>query len=125
MHAVVVSGPAAEYAVAPVEEALKRLGHQVTLYPNLAALRAAKDPLASADLLYGSGLAVDAKLLDPAPRLRAVVSPWIGTESFDLAALSARTSCASWRFAWLEPPGNRTERSTFRSLRNNSLTRPA
>jgi len=90
MHAVVVSGPAAEYAVAPVEEALKRLGHQVTLYPNLAALRAAKDPLASADLLYGSGLAVDAKLLDPAPRLRAVVSPWIGTESFDLAALSAR-----------------------------------
>jgi len=90
MQVVVVSGPAAEYAVTPVEEALKRQGHAVTLYPNLAAFRTAKDPLASADLLYGSGLVLDARLLEPAPRLRAVVSPWIGTEAFDIPALSVR-----------------------------------
>jgi phosphoglycerate dehydrogenase-like enzyme len=90
MQIVVVAGRVIDYAITPVVEALKRDGHAVTLYPDAASFRAADDPLAEADLLFGSGLAVDAALLAHAPRLRAVVTPWIGTESFDVKAATAR-----------------------------------
>lgn len=90
MQVVVVAGRGIDYAIAPVEEGLRRRGHAVTTYPDAASFRAAKAPLETADLLYGSGLTVDAALLAHAPRLRAVVTPWIGTDSFDIAAASAR-----------------------------------
>ncbi len=90
MQVVVVEARGVDYAILPVEAALKRLGHEVVAYPDLASFLAAADALAAADLLYGSGLVVTAALLERTPRLRAVVTPWIGTESFDIAAATAR-----------------------------------
>lgn len=86
MQVVVVSAPIAEYAFLPVEEELKRRGHDVIRYKDVAAFLAKEDALAAADVLLGSGFPCTRALLEKAPRLRAVVTPWIGTEGFDIAA---------------------------------------
>ena len=52
MQIVVVSAPIAEYAFVPVEEELRRRGHEVIRYKDPAAFLAKKDALAAADILY-------------------------------------------------------------------------
>lgn len=89
MQIVVVSAPIAEYAFAPVEDEMRRRGHEVVRYQDIAAFLATTDALAAADVLYGSGFPCTRALLAAAPNLRAVVTPWIGTEGFDLAAATA------------------------------------
>jgi len=86
MQIVVVSTPLIDYAVAPVEEELKRRGHQVRRFTDATAFRTDKVALASADLLYCSGFPCTRAVIESAPRLRAVVTPWIGVEGFDIAA---------------------------------------
>ncbi|HXR85499.1 MAG TPA: NAD(P)-dependent oxidoreductase [Stellaceae bacterium] len=86
---IVVVGPAATpYAFEPVEEELKRRGHEVIRYIGAAPFLAQLDALAKADILYGTGFPCTRALLETAPQLRAVVSPWIGVEGVDIAAAS-------------------------------------
>ena len=86
MQVVVVSAPAVEYAIAPVEEELRRRGHEVVRYKDVAAFLAKTDALADADVLYVSGAPCTRALMERAPKLRAVVTPWIGVEGFDIEA---------------------------------------
>jgi len=87
---IVVVGPAAtEYAYTPVQDELKRRGHEVIRYAGAAPFLAKPDALAKADILYGSGFPCTRALLEAAPQLRAVVSPWIGVEGVDIAAATA------------------------------------
>jgi D-3-phosphoglycerate dehydrogenase len=87
---IVVVGPAAtDYAFAPVEQELKRRGHEVIRYVGAAPFLTKADALAKADILYGSGFPCTRTLLEEAPQLRAVISPWIGVEGIDIAAASA------------------------------------
>jgi phosphoglycerate dehydrogenase-like enzyme len=89
MQIVVVSQPIAEYAYVPVEEELKRRGHEVIRYKDVAAFLAQENALTKADVLLGSGFSCTQALLATAPSLRAVITPWIGTEGFDLAGATA------------------------------------
>jgi D-3-phosphoglycerate dehydrogenase len=89
MQVVVVSPPVAEYAIVPVEEELTRRGHEVVRYKDIAAFAANLDALADADVLFGGGFACTREILARGPKLRAVVTPWIGVEGFDLAAATA------------------------------------
>jgi phosphoglycerate dehydrogenase-like enzyme len=87
---IVVVGPAAtEYAFVPVEEELKRRGHEVVRYIGAAPFLANPDALAKADILYGNAYPCTRALLEKAPQLRAVVNPWIGMEGFDLAGATS------------------------------------
>ena len=87
---IVVVGPAAtEYAFAPVEEELKRRGHELIRYSGAAPFLAKSDALARADILYGTGFPCTRALLETAPQLRAVVNPWIGMEGFDIAGATS------------------------------------
>jgi D-3-phosphoglycerate dehydrogenase len=87
---IVVVGPATtEYAFAPVEEELRRLGHDVVRYVGAAPFLTQPDPLATASILYGNGYPCTKALLAKAPQLRAVVNPWIGMEGFDIAGATA------------------------------------
>lgn len=89
MQIVAVSAPIAEYAFAPVEEELRRRGHAVTRYRDVATFLAKEDALAAADILYCGGVPCTRALLERAPKLRAVVTPWIGVEGIDVAAATA------------------------------------
>lgn len=89
MQIVVVGPSATPYAFAPVEEELKRRGHEVIRYTGAAPFLTKPDALAKADILYGTGFPCTRALLETAPQLRAVVSPWIGVEGVDIAAASA------------------------------------
>ena len=89
MQIVIVSHLGIDYAITPVEEELKRAGHEVIRY-DVAAFRAQPNALANADLLYVSGLPCTRAMLEKAPKLRAVVTPWIGVDSIDLAAATER-----------------------------------
>jgi phosphoglycerate dehydrogenase-like enzyme len=87
---IVVVGPAAtEYAFAPVEADMRHRGYEVIRYIGAAPFLAKADALAKADILYGNGYPCTRALLEKAPRLRAVVNPWIGMEGFDLAGATA------------------------------------
>ncbi len=87
---IVVVGPAAtEYAFVPVEEELKRRGHEVIRYVGAAPFLAKQDALAKADILYGNAYPCTRALLATGPLLRAVVNPWIGMEGFDLAGATS------------------------------------
>lgn len=75
---------ALEVFFAPVEAAVAAAGHRFTRYRTASDFLGASDPLRSADVLYAVGsLPVSRELLARAPNLRAVVSPWTGTEGFD------------------------------------------
>ncbi len=90
MQIVVVAPPIAEYAINPVEDEMRRLGHEVIRYKDVAAFMAKTDALAEADILFGNGYPCTAELIGRGPKLRAIVTPWIGTEGFDMAAATAR-----------------------------------
>ncbi len=89
MQIVVLSAPLIDYAIVPVEDELRLRGHEVIRYPDMASLLAKPDALAQTDVLYCSGVSCTRALMETAPRLRAVVTPWIGVEGFDLAAATA------------------------------------
>jgi D-3-phosphoglycerate dehydrogenase len=89
MQIVVVGPGTTEYAFAPVEEDLKRGGYEVVRYVGAAPFLAKPDALAKADILYGTGFSCTRALLEKAPQLRAVVSPWIGVEGVDVAAATS------------------------------------
>lgn len=89
MQIVVVSTPLVPYAVLPVEEELRRRGHAVIRYEDGAAFLAEPDALARADLLYCSGFPCTRTVMERGLNLRAVVTPWIGIESIDVAAATA------------------------------------
>ena len=89
MQIVVVGPRSTEYAFAPVEEELKRRGHEVIRYIGAAPFLAQPNALAKADILYGTGFPGTRALFQTAPYLRAVVSPWIGVEGVDIAGASA------------------------------------
>ena len=87
---IVVVGPAAtEYAFVPVEEELRRRGHEVIRYIGAAPFLAKQDALAKTDILYGNAYPCTRALLEKAPQLRAVVNPWIGMEGFDIAGATS------------------------------------
>jgi phosphoglycerate dehydrogenase-like enzyme len=86
MQIVVVSQPGIDYAIAPVEAALREKGHEVVRHKDVAAFLARQDALATADLLYVSGAPCTRAMMERAPKLRAVVTPWIGVDSFDIPA---------------------------------------
>jgi D-3-phosphoglycerate dehydrogenase len=87
---IVVVGPAAtDYAFIPVEDELRRRGHEVIRYIGAAPFLAQPDALARADILYGSAFPCTRALLETAPQLRAVVNPWIGMEGFDIGGATS------------------------------------
>jgi D-3-phosphoglycerate dehydrogenase len=89
MQVVVVSPPIAEYAINPVEEEFKRRGHEVIRYKDVAEFTGKADALAQADILFAGGFAVTKEILARGPKLRALVTPWIGVESLDIAGASS------------------------------------
>jgi phosphoglycerate dehydrogenase-like enzyme len=89
MQIVVVAPPIAEYAIQPVIDEMTRRGHEVIRYKEPPVFLAKEDALARADILFGNGYPCTRALLEKAPKLRAVVTPWIGTEGFDIAAATS------------------------------------
>ena len=89
MQIVIVGPVATDYAYQPVEAALTQRGQGVTRFRDGASFLAAPDALVAADILYGNGYPCSKALLERAPKLRAVVNPWIGMEGFDIAGASA------------------------------------
>jgi len=89
MQIVIATQPGPDYAITPVEEGLKQAGHEIIRHEDVASFLAAPDALAAADLLYVSGTPVPRALLEKAPKLRAVVTPWIGVEGIDIPAATA------------------------------------
>ncbi len=89
MQVVVVSPPIAEYAINPVEEEFRRRGHEVIRYKDVAEFMGKADALAKADILFAGGFAVTKELLARGPKLRALVTPWIGVETIDIPGASS------------------------------------
>jgi phosphoglycerate dehydrogenase-like enzyme len=82
LEAVLV-GPL-DFFFAPAEAALTAKGHRVRRYASTTAFLQQQDALLQADVLYAVGyLSVSRALLAAAPKLRAVISPWTGTDGFD------------------------------------------
>jgi phosphoglycerate dehydrogenase-like enzyme len=84
MSQQVVLVGAQDYFFDPVAEAVKAKGCAVVRYRAPAEFLAATRPLAEASVLYAVGYCpVTREMMAAAPRLRAVISPWTGTEGFD------------------------------------------
>jgi phosphoglycerate dehydrogenase-like enzyme len=82
-HEVVLVGPM-DFFFNPVAEAVTAKGHTAVRYRTPADFAGAKDPLARASVLYAVGFCpVTRPQMAGAPHLRAVISPWTGTEGFD------------------------------------------
>jgi D-3-phosphoglycerate dehydrogenase len=70
-----------------IEPMLAAAGHQVVSYRTRAAFMADPSALAEADVLLAAGqMPCTRAMMQSAPRLRAVISPFTGTEGFDEAA---------------------------------------
>ncbi|MDB5582985.1 MAG: D-isomer specific 2-hydroxyacid dehydrogenase, binding domain protein [Bradyrhizobium sp.] len=73
-----------------VEQGLGQAGCKVRRYRSEEAFLEASDGLEGANVLYGNGsLPMTRERLARAPDLRAIISPYTGTEGFDEAAASA------------------------------------
>ena len=84
---VTVSRPAVQPIFAAIEPRLTERGYQVTPYRTFEAFAADPAALADADILVAAGnTPCDRALLAGAPKLRAVISPFTGTEGFDEVA---------------------------------------
>jgi phosphoglycerate dehydrogenase-like enzyme len=67
-----------------IEPLLATAGHEVVPYRTEAAFRADPSALAEADVLLAAGsLPCSRALMEGAPRLRAIICPYTGTEGFD------------------------------------------
>jgi phosphoglycerate dehydrogenase-like enzyme len=81
---VTVSRPVLWPIFDDMEARLATAGYEVKSYRTLDAFRAQADALAEADILLAAGDTVCSReLMLTAPRLRAVISPFTGTEGFD------------------------------------------
>ncbi len=72
-----------------VARALQYHGARVRTYADLAALEADSGALGQADVIYAPSW-IGAAVLDAAPRLRGLVTPYNGIDGFDRGAASAR-----------------------------------
>lgn len=82
LHAVLV-GPQ-DFFFVPVADAVHAKGHTATRYAALEDFQRRPEALEQADVLYAVGyLSVTREMMARAPRLRAVISPWTGTDGFD------------------------------------------
>ncbi len=91
MRVVLVGPRSVGYVFGAVEDAVTRLGHEALRFDDEAQFLADPAALAEADVLYCMGnLACDERLLARAPKLRAIVTPFIGIDGFDRAAASSR-----------------------------------
>ena len=82
-HDVVLVG-AQDYFFDPVAEAAKAKGYIPVRYRSVEAFRAAQHPLARAVVVFAASYCpVSREDMLAAPHLRAVISPWTGTEGFD------------------------------------------
>lgn len=71
----------------PAKKALTAAGHEVADYPTLEALAADREAMAAMEVLFAMGeVKIDDAFMRAAPKLRAVVTPFIGTEGFDQKA---------------------------------------
>jgi phosphoglycerate dehydrogenase-like enzyme len=87
-HDVVLVG-SLDYYFNPVTEAVIAKGHNVVRYNMPADFAAKPDALDNASVLYAVGYCpVSREVMARAPHLRAVISPWTGTEGFDERAAS-------------------------------------
>jgi phosphoglycerate dehydrogenase-like enzyme len=87
---VTVSRPVLWPLFDDMEARLTAAGHQVVAYRTLDAFIADPRALAEADVLLAAGdTPCDKALMASAPRLRAVISPFTGTEGFDETAATA------------------------------------
>ncbi len=87
MRLVAVAPPAVGYVFAAVETEFRARGHEVVRHGDEAAFLAARDALDGADLLCCMGtLRCSRALLAAAKQLRAVVTPFIGADAFDVGA---------------------------------------
>lgn len=78
-----------DYYFNPVTEAVAAKGHNVIRYNMPADFVAKPDALENASVLYAVGYCpVSREVMARAPHLRAVISPWTGTEGFDERAAS-------------------------------------
>jgi D-3-phosphoglycerate dehydrogenase len=82
---VLVEVPAITDMCDIAEAELPKRGHAVVRHASPAAFKAAKDALGEGDVLFALGMPVNRELLSSA-RLKAVVSPFTGTEFIDVAA---------------------------------------
>ena len=82
---VMVGGPTVDAMLDAGEVELERRGHAFVRHANAAAFRAAARPLGDGDVLIAMGMPCTRELLSMG-RLRAVVSPYVGTEFIDVAA---------------------------------------
>ncbi len=82
---IVVVGPNfVDDLLFPVEEEMRRRGVQVTRFLNADAIKTDPAPFKSMDVLFAVGMfPCTRELMAAAPRLRAVISPFTGTEGFD------------------------------------------
>jgi phosphoglycerate dehydrogenase-like enzyme len=87
---VLVAPPEVGYVFASVEAEFRGRGAGVIRHASEASFLAAPGALATADILYCMGtLPVSRAMLECAPKLRAVVTPFIGTDAFDEGAATA------------------------------------
>jgi len=88
---IVAVGPAGvDHLFTAIIGKLRAAGHEVRRYLDPAAFLAEPGALATADVLLAIGeLACGQALMQTAPRLRAIVSPYTGTSGFDEAAATA------------------------------------
>ena len=74
-----------------VDRALREQGHEVRSLPDPMSIAEHLDELRDVDVICASGIAsIGEVILDAAPRLRAVICPFIGIEGFDVAAATER-----------------------------------
>lgn len=87
LHVVLV-GPH-DFFFDPAAAAVRAEGHRTTRYGAVDDFLRQDDALDDADVLYAVGyLPVPRERLARAPKLRAVISPWTGTDGFDEQAAS-------------------------------------
>ncbi|AJE47082.1 NAD(P)-dependent oxidoreductase [Celeribacter indicus] len=87
----IVRSPAARSFFDPIAEGLAGAGCEVTEFETLDALIAEPEAASRCAVLVTPGaLVVDARVLDALPRLRGLVSPFIGIEGFDVGAATRR-----------------------------------
>ncbi|ABE30285.1 D-isomer specific 2-hydroxyacid dehydrogenase, NAD binding domain protein [Paraburkholderia xenovorans LB400] len=86
-HVLILSEPSSVRLFREIEEALKQHVSRVTHLQHDDEIDPAGELWRSADVLlaYG-GFSCTRELMSAAPSLRAIVSPWTGTEGFDEAA---------------------------------------
>ncbi len=80
-----------DYFFAPVREALEAKGHAFIHFKTPAEFLAHPEALNDAAVILAHGFVpVSAETLSRAPRLKAVISTWMGAEGFDENAATAR-----------------------------------